>query len=97
MTKAFGGQLLGEGLASRAMGFFLTVSSQTSYTNIVYTITHDSNRLPFSWPLIIHSFLKRFVRDDWICNDHCVVKSMRIKQSSNEIDFTELLDDMACL
>lgn len=36
MTEAFEGKRLIEGLESRALGFFLTSSTQISYNNVVY-------------------------------------------------------------
>lgn len=46
MTEAFGGKLISEGLASRALGFLLTCFAQTPYTNVIYPRTYNPNRLP---------------------------------------------------
>lgn len=95
MTEAFNVQRLSKGLATRALGCFLTGSAQTTYTNVVNPVTHDPTRLPVTWPLIVHSLLSRFVADDLLRNEYYAVTSARIKQSENEMDFAERVHDMA--
>lgn len=53
MVEAFDGKLLSEELQSRALRFSLTGSAQTMYTNVVYPGTHELNRLPVTWTLIV--------------------------------------------
>lgn len=77
------------------MGFFVTGSAQVAYTNVVYPGTHEPNRFPVTWPLIVHSLLRRFITDDLHHNEHYAVTSAHIKQSEKEMDFDELLRDIA--
>lgn len=44
---------------------------------------------------MVHYLLNRFIKDGLIRKDHYVVTSVRIKQSEIEIEFAELLHDMA--
>lgn len=61
--SAFKEQRISGGLATRALGFFLTGSAQT-YKNMVYPNTHDPNPLPVTWPLIVQYLLRCFITDD---------------------------------
>lgn len=60
ITEAFNGPRLSGGLETRALGFFFIGFTQMAYTNAVHPGTHDSTRLPVTWPLIVHSMLSRF-------------------------------------
>lgn len=80
MTEVFVLQRLSDVLATHSLGFFLTVSAHTTYTNVVYPSTHYPNHLPFTWPLVVHSPLNHFITDDILRPNHSVVTSARIKQ-----------------
>lgn len=95
MTEAFSGQRLSEGLASRDIGYFLTGSAQTTYTNVVHPGTHDPARLPVTWPLIAHSLLSRFITDELLRNEYFAVTSASIKQGETDMYFAKRLHGMA--
>lgn len=94
MTKRLNGQQLSEGLATRALGFFLIGSTQAASTNVVHPSTHDPTRLPMTWPLIIQSLLGRFITIELLRKQHYAVTSAHIKQSETEMDFAEHLHDL---
>lgn len=97
LTEYFNFKRVIEGLASQAIGLFLTGSTQTVYTNVVHPSTHDPTRLPVTWPLIVHILLSRFITYELLRNEHYAVASARIKQSETAVAFAERLHFMALL
>lgn len=83
----FYGKCLREGLETCELGFFLTSYAQTEYTNVVNHVINDSNRLPFTWPLIIHFLLNRFITDDLLRIWYYAMTSVHIYQSESEMCF----------
>lgn len=79
IKEAFDVQRVSGGIASRALGFFLTGSSRTAYTKVIYRITRDPNHLPVTWALIVHYLLDLFITDDLLCKEHYAATSIRIK------------------
>lgn len=91
MKGAFNGQRVSESLASRAIGFFFTETTQTAYKNGLHPGNQDPTRLLVTWPLIVHSLLSRFITEDLLRNEYYSVNSARIKQIETEMKFPDRL------
>lgn len=94
MTEDIGRECLSDGQASRALGFFLTGSAQTAYTNDVYPSASDPNHLPVTWPRIVYYLLNRFITEELLRKEQYAVTSAQIMQIDTEMDFEERLLDI---